>query len=224
MLSFSIVNNAEILVEISFRSWAPSAQASTISSSFHCAHAVAQLDPAFRTGLSGVSALKEIKMYTDGAAVPNPGKGGYGVLLRSGRKSKVLSGGYALTTNNRMELMAVIAGLEWLKGKKRVRVYCDSRYVVDSINKGWAARWRANGWKTKASGTKPVKNPDLWARLLKLTEAHEVEMVWVKGHSGIADNERCDQLAASALEKPELPSDDGYDASLQKNPAATTNR
>jgi len=154
--------------------------------------------------------LKEITIFTDGGAVPNPGKGGYGVVLRFGEHSRELSGGFRLTTNNRMELMAVIAGLEALNEKCRVRLHSDSKYIVDAINNGSAKKWRANDWRMGNSATKRAKNPDLWERLLAAYEEHEVEFVWVKGHAGIVDNERCDRLAEAALNQEHLPVDEGY--------------
>lgn len=155
--------------------------------------------------------LKEVTIYTDGGAVPNPGKGGYGVVLRFGKHARELSGGYALTTNNRMELMAVIAGLEALKERCRVQIHSDSKYVVDAITTGSAFKWRDNDWSMKAAGSKKAKNPDLWQRLLAVYDQHAVEMVWVKGHAGIDDNERCDQLASAAMQQTHLPPDEGYD-------------
>ncbi|GAB5403959.1 MAG: hypothetical protein Aurels2KO_21900 [Aureliella sp.] len=153
---------------------------------------------------------KKVTIFTDGGAAPNPGKGGYGVVLRSGKRSKELSGGYALTTNNRMELMAVIVGLEALKKRCIVTLYSDSKYIVDAIRKGSVFEWRDNNWSLNAIGSKKAKNPDLWTRLLAAYDKHDVEMEWVKGHAGIADNERCDQLATSAMYEPNLPTDEGY--------------
>ncbi len=160
-----------------------------------------------------VSDLKEVTIYTDGAAVPNPGKGGYGVVLRFGNRSKELSGGSALTTNNRMELMAVCAGLEALKERCRVKLHCDSRYIVDAVKNGSAFRWRESGWAMNASKTKFAKNVDLWERLLaayERYERHDGEMIWVKGHAGIQDNERCDELATAASNQLNAPADPGY--------------
>jgi len=154
--------------------------------------------------------LKEVTIYTDGGAAPNPGRGGYGVVLRFGKHAKELSGGYSLTTNNRMELMAVIAGLEALKQRCRVKLHSDSKYIVDAITTGSAFKWRDNDWSMKAAGSKKAKNSDLWERLLAAYDQHAVEMVWVKGHAGIDDNERCDQLASDAMQQPDLPPDDGY--------------
>lgn len=138
---------------------------------------------------------KHVYLYTDGACSGNPGPGGYGVVLKYGDAVKELSGGDPSTTNNRMELMAAIAGLEALKEPCRVTLTSDSRYLVDGIQKGWAKSWRARGWK-KGDG-KPALNPDLWERLLNLMDRHQVELVWVKGHAGHPENERCDQLAVA---------------------------
>ncbi len=154
--------------------------------------------------------LKAVTIFTDGGADPNPGHGGFGVVLRSGNRVRELSGGYDRTTNNRMELMAVIAGLEALKKRCRVKLYCDSRYIVDAINKGSAMQWRNNAWSMSTNGSTKAKNSDLWERLLAAYNQHEVEFIWVKGHAGLNDNERCDQLASAAMRKPNLPPDEGY--------------
>ncbi len=136
---------------------------------------------------------KEIELFTDGACSGNPGPGGWGAILRYSGKEKELSGGEAETTNNRMELSAVIAGLSALKEPCRVALCTDSKYVADGIMQGWAKSWRARGWR-KADG-KPALNPDLWEKLLDLLEVHEVEITWIKGHNGHPENERCDALA-----------------------------
>ncbi|MBK22335.1 MAG: ribonuclease HI [Flavobacteriales bacterium] len=149
--------------------------------------------------------MKEIIIYTDGAAKGNPGKGGYGTVLISGNHEKRLSQGYFLTTNNRMELMAVIIGLEALNQKCNVTIYSDSKYVVDSVEKGWIFGWEKKGFKSK-------KNPDLWKRFLKTYRNHNVKFQWVKGHAGNKYNEICDQLAVEAAESPNLLQDEGYDA------------
>lgn len=138
----------------------------------------------------------EVRLVTDGACSGNPGPGGWGALLVCRGKERSLSGGEQATTNNRMELMAVIRGLEALKRRCRVEVVTDSRYVMDGITR-WMAGWRRNGWKT--AGRKPVKNQDLWQRLDEAVNAHEVRWRWVKGHSGHAENERVDQLAREAI-------------------------
>lgn len=136
-------------------------------------------------------------MATDGACKGNPGPGGWGVLLRAGQVEKELSGGEALTTNNRMELQAVIEGLRALKRPCRVRLSTDSRYVMDGLTK-WIHGWRRNGWKT--ADKKPVKNAELWQALLDACAPHQVEWQWVKGHAGHPDNERADRLASAAAE------------------------
>ncbi len=143
--------------------------------------------------------MKEIDLFTDGACSGNPGPGGWGAILRYQGREKALSGGEAQTTNNRMELTAVIRGLEALKEPCRVRVTTDSRYVVDGIEKGWARSWRAKGWIK--GDRKPALNPDLWGRLLDLLEQHEVSFRWIKGHAGHPENERCDRLAVAEWEK-----------------------
>lgn len=162
--------------------------------------------------------LKEVTIYTDGAAVPNPGRGGYGVVLRYGEHSKELSGGYALTTNNRMELMAVIVGLEALNERCKVKLLSDSQYIVNAVTSGSAFRWRANDWAMNVTKSKLAKNRDLWARLLAAFEKHSVEIIWVKGHAGVEDNERCDQLAMAASQLADLPPDTGYDGKSSQPP------
>jgi ribonuclease HI len=146
----------------------------------------------------------EITIYTDGAASGNPGKGGYGVVLISGRHRLEKSEGYRLTTNNRMELLAVITGLESLKiPGSNVVVYTDSRYVADSVEKGWVFRWESKTFKKK-------KNPDLWIRFLKAYRKHNVRFVWIKGHASNPENELCDRLAVEAYRKDTLLEDTGY--------------
>jgi ribonuclease HI len=158
----------------------------------------------------------KVLIHTDGSAIGNPGPGGFGVVLRYDGHRKELSGGYRLTTNNRMELMACIKALGALKFDCSVVLYSDSRYVVDGITKGWAERWRANGWRR--SDRDRAENVDLWARLLELCERHEVEFRWVRGHTGNPDNERCDQLATQAAGRTNLPPDKGYEASETRRP------
>ena len=136
--------------------------------------------------------MKEVELYTDGACRGNPGKGGYGAILVYGKYEKEISGGERETTNNRMELMAAIAGLEALKEPCRVKLYSDSKYLVDAYNQGWVYSWRESGWRR---GKDELKNPDLWDRLFSLTEKHDVSFIWVKGHNGHDYNERCDALA-----------------------------
>jgi len=139
--------------------------------------------------------LSHVEIATDGACKGNPGPGGWGVLIRMGAREKELSGGEALTTNNRMELTAAIEGLNALKRPCRVTLSTDSRYVMDGLTK-WIHGWRKNGWKT--SDKKPVKNADLWQKLIDAAAPHRVEWVWVKGHAGHPDNERADKLASDA--------------------------
>jgi ribonuclease HI len=148
-------------------------------------------------------------IYTDGACSGNPGPGGYGVILKSGARRKELSGGFAKTTNNRMELMAVIEGLRALKQPCQVTLFSDSKYVVDAINQGWALRWQANNWKRNKR--EKALNIDLWQQLLPLLAQHEVEVRWVKGHADDRDNQRADQLAVKASLQPHLPPDRGYE-------------
>ena len=143
--------------------------------------------------------MKKLEMFTDGACSGNPGPGGYGTILRYNGIEKEISGGEANTTNNRMELMAVIAGLQALKEPCSITLYTDSKYVADGIAKGWAASWRARGWKK--SDKSPALNPDLWGRLLDLLEEHDVKIIWVKGHAGHKENERCDEMAVAQSKK-----------------------
>jgi len=147
---------------------------------------------------------EDIVIYTDGAARGNPGPGGLGVVMKYGKHRKELSEGYKLTTNNRMELLAVIRGLENLKRKDlKVRIYTDSRYVADAVNRGWVFNWEAKRFKKK-------KNTDLWIQFLKLYRKYAVSFVWVKGHANIPENERCDRLAVEASQSGELLEDSGY--------------
>ena len=143
--------------------------------------------------------MKTIQLFTDGACSGNPGPGGWGVVLRWKDVEKELSGGEANTTNKRMELMAVIAGLSALKEPCEVYLTSDSKYVIDGLSKGWAKGWRARGWK-KSDG-KPALNPELWARLLELCEKHTLHYNWIKGHAGHPENERCDRLAVEQSKK-----------------------
>ena len=137
--------------------------------------------------------MKHIQIFTDGACSGNPGPGGWGAILRYKAHEKELSGGEAETTNNRMELMALIAALEQLKEPCEIDLCSDSQYVINGLQKGWAKGWRARGWK-KADKS-PALNSDLWARLLDLSEAHTIHYNWIKGHAGHPENERCDRLA-----------------------------
>jgi ribonuclease HI len=146
----------------------------------------------------------EILIYTDGAASGNPGPGGYGVVLISGRHRLEKSEGFRLTTNNRMELLAVITGLEALKiPGSRVVVYTDSKYVADSVEKGWVFQWESKAFKKR-------KNPDLWIRFLKTYRKHNVKFIWIKGHSNNTENEVCDRLAVNAYLSGNLAEDSGY--------------
>ena len=154
---------------------------------------------------------EKVVIYTDGACLGNPGPGGYGVVLLFGDKRKELSGGYRLTTNNRMEMKAVIEGLKALNRRCKVTVFSDSQYVVDAVMKGWAARWRDNDWKRNKKDK--AINPDLWDELLDLCEKHDLEMKWVRGHSGVKENERADRLSVAAAQEPDLPSDTAYESS-----------
>jgi len=145
-----------------------------------------------------------IEIYTDGAARGNPGPGGYGIVLKYKNFRKEISGGFNHTTNNRMELLAVIIGLESITQKDLfVKIYSDSKYVIDSINLKWVFRWQKNGFKNKA-------NPDLWQRLLKCYNIKKHELIWVKGHADNIENNRCDELAVQISKKNNLPIDEGY--------------
>ena len=153
----------------------------------------------------------ELTIYTDGAASGNPGPGGYGVVLISGKHRLEKSAGFRLTTNNRMELMAVIEGLEALKiAGSRVVVYTDSKYVADSVEKGWVFQWESKAFKKK-------KNPDLWIRFLKIYRKHKVRFIWIKGHANNTENEICDRLAVDAYTRGELLEDPGYSPADENN-------
>jgi ribonuclease HI len=141
--------------------------------------------------------LSEVTIYTDGACRGNPGPGGWGVLMLAGKKEKTLQGADPETTNNRMEIQAAIEALNVLKRRCRVILYTDSKYVKDGINE-WLPNWKTRGWKT--SNRKPVKNEDLWRELDRLVADHDVDWRWVKGHSGVAGNERADELANEAID------------------------
>ncbi len=155
--------------------------------------------------------MPSIIVYTDGAASGNPGPGGYGIVLKSGQHRKELSQGYRLTTNNRMELLAVIVALETLKQKgSKVTVYTDSKYVADAVEKKWVFDWEKKKFKKK-------KNPDLWIRFLKIFRKHNVRFIWIKGHADNPENERCDQLAVLASRENNLLEDTGYTDQLENN-------
>ena len=150
--------------------------------------------------------MQEVTIYTDGAARGNPGRGGYGVILMSGTRTKELSQGYRLTTNNRMELMGVIAALEAMKKKGlNITIYSDSQYIVKAIKEGWLNKWLATNF------AKGKKNKDLWVRFYNLYTQHRVRFVWVKGHADNPYNNRCDELATAAADGPELLIDTGYE-------------
>src|SRR5690554_1583584 len=151
-----------------------------------------------------------IKIYTDGAAKGNPGNGGYGVVLMYGKHRKELSEGFRMTTNNRMELLAVIKGLEELKVEGiPVTIYSDSKYVVDAVQKGWLWGWQKSGFKNK-------KNIDLWKRYIPLHMKYKPRFVWVRGHAGNVENERCDRLAVAAAESGQLQVDQGYEMEMNR--------
>ncbi|MGD9092113.1 MAG: ribonuclease HI [Anaerolineales bacterium] len=158
----------------------------------------------------------KVLIFTDGGAISNPGHGGYGVVIRGKGYRKELSGGFRETTNNRMEILACIEGLRALKGKSEVVLYSDSKYVVDSMMQGWVRRWKANGWRRDKKNS--AENVDLWNQLLELTDQHEVEFRWLRGHAGHDDNERCDTLAKQAAMRDNLPPDVGYENLELRNP------
>jgi len=141
--------------------------------------------------------MKEVVIYTDGACSGNPGPGGYGAVLIFNNHHKELSGGDEQTTNNRMEMMGAIVALEALKEPCKIKLYSDSRYVVDAIEKGWVKKWQANGWRRNKRDS--ALNVDLWLRMLAALEKHDAKFLWIKGHAGHPENERCDALARSAI-------------------------
>ena len=152
--------------------------------------------------------MGKISIYTDGSSRGNPGPGGYGVILEYNGHTKELSEGFQLTTNNRMELLAVIIGLEKIKqNRHEIDVFSDSKYVVEAINKKWVFNWEKRGFLKK-------KNPDLWRRLLKVYRKYKVTFIWVKGHAGHLKNERCDELAVQASKMTDLKKDEGYEQAL----------
>lgn len=143
--------------------------------------------------------MKNVEIFTDGACSGNPGPGGWGAILRYKKIEKEISGGEAETTNNRMEITAVIEALSLLKEPCNVILYSDSQYVCNALTKGWAKKWKSNGWKRNKN--EPALNSDLWERLLVLYDKHNVNIVWVKGHAGHLENERCDKLAVAQSKK-----------------------
>lgn len=147
-----------------------------------------------------------IELFTDGASSGNPGPGGYGAILRSGKHYKEISEGYRKTTNNRMELLAVISGLESIKKTgQQIMIYSDSKYIIDSVEKKWVFNWVKTGFKGK-------KNKDLWLRFLEVYKVHHVRFTWVKGHNGHPENERCDELAVKASQQRELLTDTCFES------------
>jgi len=158
--------------------------------------------------------MKKVYVFTDGACSGNPGPGGYGVILRYGDTDKEMSAGFADTTNNRMELMGVIVALERLKEPCEVVVTTDSQYVVNGIEKGWALKWKANGWMRNPK--EKAQNADLWDRLLNAIARHNVKFKWIRGHSGHEENERCDRLAVSAAAGNGLPPDVWFSRNYQE--------
>lgn len=143
--------------------------------------------------------MKQVKIFTDGACSGNPGPGGWGAVLQYGEHEKELSGGEADTTNNRMEMTAVIKALESLNEPCQVLLTSDSKYVLDALQKGWATGWQKNGWVKKDK--KPALNADLWEQMLALTSKHQMEYAWIRGHAGHPENERCDTLAVQESQK-----------------------
>ena len=149
-----------------------------------------------------------MQVFTDGSCLGNPGPGGWAAILRYNQTEKELGGGFALTTNNRMELLAAIQALSALKQPCTVDLYTDSRYLVDAVEKKWLTAWQNNGWKKSAK--QPVKNQDLWEMLLPLLNKHKIKWHWVRGHVGHPENERCDVLAKNQASQPALPPDQGF--------------
>lgn len=158
--------------------------------------------------------MKKVLIYTDGACSGNPGPGGWGAILRlaDSPHEREICGGYRLTTNNRMELMAAIAALSALREACVVTLYTDSQYLHNAVQKGWLNGWLASGFVRK--GGKPVPNADLWRRLLPLLDRHAIKLVWLRGHAGHPENERCDALARAFCRRPDLPADNGYESRL----------
>jgi ribonuclease HI len=154
---------------------------------------------------------KNVTLYTDGGCINNPGPGGYGVVMLYNSHRKELSGGFRLTTNNRMEIYAALAGLSALKEPCHVTLFSDSQYLVFAIQKGWAKKWKASGWRR--SNKEKAINPDLWDKLLELCAIHQVDFQWLRGHAGQEENERCDELAKAAATGPDLAVDEVYEMS-----------
>jgi ribonuclease HI len=158
--------------------------------------------------------MKKVTIYTDGGCSPNPGPGGYGIVLIYGDHRRELSGGFRHTTNNRMELTAAIRGLQALREPCYVQLFSDSQYVVNGITKGWARRWKQKGWIL--SDKRPAENVDLWEELLRLCDMHQVGFEWIRGHNGHAENECCDRLAGTASRGKDLPVDAIYERSASR--------
>ena len=155
------------------------------------------------------TSLPHVEIYTDGGCEPNPGRGGYGVVLVHPKKRMEASGGFRLTTNNRMEICAAIKGLELLKQPCKVTLFSDSQYLVKAMAEGWVNAWKKKDWWR--TNTERAVNIDLWERLLVLCQTHQVEFHWIRGHAGHDENERCDQLSMAALRQPDLPPDPNYE-------------
>ena len=156
--------------------------------------------------------MKKVTIYTDGGCSGNPGPGGYGAVLLYENNRKEISEGYRLTTNNRMEMLACIKALEILKYPCEINLFSDSKYVINGIEKGWAKKWEANNWKRNKN--EMAKNPDLWSRLLRLCETHNVTFTWVKGHAGNKENERCDELTNIVRASDNLQIDKGHNKQI----------
>jgi len=168
---------------------------------------------ARRAGTAAAAeSTKGIKLYTGGGCLVNPGPGGYGVVLTTGAKRRELSGGFRRTTNNRMELMACIVGLEAVSAGSTLAIYTDSKYLANGITKGWARRWQSMHWEREGE---PVPNADLWQRLLALCERRTVSFEWLRGHAGQRENERCHVLADEAMRRKGLPADPGYESASE---------
>jgi len=157
-------------------------------------------------------AIPNVMIYTDGACLGNPGPGGYGVIIEMNDTRVEKCGGFRLTTNNRMEILAAIIGLEYLKERCKVIVISDSQYLVRAVTEGWARKWRAHAWMR--NNKELALNPDLWGRLLKVCQKHDVEFCWVRGHSNHAGNESCDRLANEVARRPDLPADTVYESQI----------
>jgi ribonuclease HI len=166
--------------------------------------------------MNKASNSSSIVIYTDGACLGNPGPGGYAAIILTEGARQELSGGFRQTTNNRMELLAAIKGLQWLKKPSRVTLYSDSQYLVKNYNEGSVARWKAKGWMRDRKN--PAKNKDLWEEILNLVSIHEVTFRWVEGHAGNAENERCDRLSVMMAKKKGLPVDEVFENGENEKP------